>query len=90
MSQPLNRQARLAQEFDTHEPMEWESFGDVSLFEAARGLAIRTATERNYPFYVWRIEVRCESTPEIPVETYQIMTSIVAEVLDPRKGTNDE
>lgn len=85
----MNRQARLDTIGDLDQPNEWVNFGDISLLEAARRMAILAAKEANYPCYEWHIEVRCESYPEIPSDIYTVRTSIMAEVIDPRKGTVD-
>lgn len=81
----LNRQARL------QGSTPWYGYGDVSLLEAARRHA---AKEFRYCGgsidWTWVVEVRCETSPEIPVETYQVRTSVHAEVLDGRKGVGDE
>ena len=82
----MNMQARLDTIGDLDEPNEWVNFGDIPLLEAARRMAILAAKEANYPCYEWHVEVRCESSPEIPPEIYTVRTFIVAEVVDPRKG----
>jgi hypothetical protein len=85
----LNRQARLFCDSDSHPELTWGDYGNVSLLEAARLCAIEAAVFYDQTHnHVWEVEVRCETSPEISIETYQVRTSLVAEILDPRKGSD--
>jgi hypothetical protein len=63
---------------------EWQSHGDVTFFQALRDRAI--AESKKHGTRKWLIDVRCESDPET-VDTFEVQTTIQAEVLNPRKGT---
>jgi hypothetical protein len=73
----MNRQARL------EGSKEWNSYGDRTFFQAIRKLAIDTSDKHGIG--TWVIECRCESDPE-NIETYEVQTSIHAEILNPRNG----
>lgn len=73
----MNRQARLEGSSD------WIDFGDVTFFQAIRSLAIQTSGKHGIG--LWVIECRCSSDPE-KIETYEVLTTIHAEILNPRKG----
>lgn len=73
----MNRQTRL--EGST----QWNSHGNCTFFQAIRNEAIRTSEKHGIG--KWIIEVRCETEPGI-IDTFDVQTSIHAEVLNPRKG----
>lgn len=73
----MNRQARI-------EGAPWESYGNVSFFEAIKRHAIAMSNQRGIG--IWVIQCRCESDP-INIDTFEVQTTIQAEVLNPRKGT---
>jgi hypothetical protein len=73
----MNRQTRL------EGSKEWNSHGNSTFFQAIRNEAIRTSEKHGVG--KWVIEVRCETEPET-IDTYEVQTSIYAEVLNPRKG----
>ena len=73
----INRQARV-------EGAPWESYGNVSFFEAIKRHAIAMSNRRGIG--IWVIQCRCQAEPET-VDTFEVQTTIQAEVLNPRKGT---
>jgi hypothetical protein len=87
--QRLNRQARLHRTDGLIS--NWMNYGSVSLLEAARIEAYRIARSRNLnwacPIAIG-IEVRCETSPEIPLAVFQVKVELVATVLDPRGDTD--
>lgn len=74
----MKRQARFAGE------AVWSDFPNVSLFEAVRQKAITTSLP--LPATV-RVEVRCSESDDIPNDTYDVLVSKHASILNPRKGT---
>lgn len=80
----LNRQARL----DGYD--DWNSYGNVSMYEAARQEALvhsmRAAMRYGSPNYTWFVQVRCEGDPRMPVARVEVKTTLVAEVVNPRQG----
>lgn len=85
MSQKHNRQAR---EYSHHGLRSWHDYGDVSLHEAARRHAVAIATEELVSEEVFPIEVRCQTSPEIPPAVFNVKVELVATVLDPRGDTD--
>lgn len=75
----MNRQARL--EGSTR----WTSYGAASFFYAIKEEAILTSKRNSLCEATWVIECRDETEPEI-IDTFEVQTSIHAEVLNPRKG----
>jgi hypothetical protein len=75
----MNRQARL--EGSTR----WTSYGSSSFFYAIKEEAIRTSKRNSLCEATWVIECRDETEPET-IDTFEVQTSIHAEVLNPRKG----
>ena len=75
-SEPVNRQARI-------EGAPWENYGNVTFFEALKRHAIALSERRGLG--IWVIQCRCESEPET-IDTFEVQTTINAEVLNPRKG----
>lgn len=73
----VNRQARI-------EGAPWESYGNVTFFEALKRHAIALSFCRGLG--IWVIECRCESEPET-IDTFEVQTTIHAEILNPRKGS---
>ena len=73
----MNRQARL------EGSKEWTDYGNSSFFQAIRNEAIRTSEKHGIG--KWVVEVRCESEPEV-IDTFEVQTSIHAEIFNPRKG----
>jgi hypothetical protein len=73
----MMRQARFEGE------AAWSDYPNVSLFEAVRQKAISTNAE--LPATV-RVEVRCSDSDDIPNETYDVLVSKHASILNPRKG----
>jgi len=83
--QKLNRQARL----DSLNPnSSYFDYGDVSLHEAARLHAKKLAEDNDFTSAVFPIEVRCETSPEIPPAVFNVKVELVATVLDPRGDTD--
>lgn len=85
MSQKYNRQARLE---TVTKLTPFYDYGDVSLHEAARLHAKRLAEDNMLTEAVFPIEVRCETSPEIPPAVFQVKVELVATVLDPRGDTD--
>jgi len=83
--QRLNRQARL-QTVNLHSP--FYDYGNVSLHEAARLHAKRLASDNDFTSAVFPIEVRCETSAEIPAAVFNVKVELVATVLDPRGETD--
>lgn len=76
-----NTQARL------EDSEEWNDYGNVSMYEAARKEAVKTSLNTLVmPERVWFIEVRRENDDVILTSTVLVKTTVVAEVLDPRQG----
>jgi hypothetical protein len=75
----LNRQARL------EGSKEWTDYGNVTFFEAIKTHAIMTSQRNSLCPAKWVVEVRCESEPEV-IDTFEVQTSIHAEIFNPRKG----
>ena len=84
--QKLNRQAR---EYSKTGLSAWYDYGSISLHEAARKHAV-AIHERDFFFEKYKIEVRCETSPEIPPAVFQVKVELVATVLDPRGETDKE
>jgi hypothetical protein len=84
--QKLNRQARV-REHSEKRLSGWYDYGSVSLLEAARMHAAFLA-ERDFFFETYKIEVRCETSPEIPPAVFNVKVELVATVLDPRGDTD--
>lgn len=74
----MKRQARFEGE------TAWTDFPNVSLFEAVRQKAVSTTLP--LPATV-RVEVRCSDSDDIPNDTYDVLVSKHASILNPRKGT---
>lgn len=72
----MNRQARLEGSKD------WNSYGNVSFFEALKAEAIGTS-ERSGICGTWVIECRCESDPAV-IATFSVQVTLHAVVLNPR------
>jgi len=85
--QKLNRQAR---EYSQHGLRSWYDYGDVPLHEAARRHAAAIATEELITDETFKIEVRCQTSPEIPAASFRVKVNLVATVLDPRGDTDKE
>ena len=79
----MNRQARLQ-----NPGLLFENYGNVSLLEAARRHAVRLVGRGYYAPNELPIEVRCESSPEIPPRVFQVRIDLVATVLNPRLDTD--
>lgn len=77
----LNRQAR---EYSPTGLRSWHDYGDVALHEAARRHAVAIATEELISDEIFKIEVRCFDSPEIPPQSFRVKVQLVATVLDPR------
>jgi hypothetical protein len=75
----MNRQARL------EGSEEWMSYGRCSFFTAIKWEAIRASRKASMPEYVWVVQCRCESEPDI-IDEFEVRTTLQAEVLNPRKG----
>lgn len=75
----MNRQARL--EGSTR----WTNYGGCIVFYAIKEEAIQTSKSNRLCEAIWVIECRDESDPEI-IDTFEVQTTIHAEVLNPRKG----
>jgi hypothetical protein len=73
----VNRQARL------EGSVKWIDYGNVTFFRAIQNCAIDTSEKHGIG--IWVIECRCESEPET-IDTFEVQTTIEAEVLNPRKG----
>jgi hypothetical protein len=82
--QKLNRQAS---EYFESGLRGWHDYGSVSLLEAAR-MHAEFLAERIGDLSTRKIEVRCESSPEIPPAVFQVKVELVATVLDPRGETD--
>jgi len=83
----MNRQARAVG------CPEWSSYGNVTLYEAGRREAVWQAQLVNFidrHGVDYEIEVRDEDDPEIPVSSNRYRVKLVAEVLNGRKGCDDE
>jgi hypothetical protein len=66
---------------------EWNDYGAVSMYEAARQEAVKTSLSTlGLPQYEWMVEVRREGDSSIPASTVRVKTTVVAEVLNPRQG----
>lgn len=76
----MKRQARFEGE------TVWSDFPNVTLFEAVRQKAITTLLP--LPAKV-RVEVRCSESDDIPNETYDVLVSKQASILNPRKGADE-
>ena len=87
MSQKLNRQARLE---TISKIAQFYDYGDVSLHQAARLHAKRLAEDNLFTEAVFPIEVRCETSPEIPPAVFSVKVELVATVLDPRGETDKQ
>lgn len=77
----LNRQARLE---TVTKLAQFYDYGDVSIHQAARLHAKRLAEDNMLTEAVLPIEVRCETSPEIPPAVFNVKVELVATVLDPR------
>jgi len=83
----MNRQARAVG------CPEWTDYGNVTLFEAGRLEAFWHAAIIDFAETKWadyEIEVRDADDPEIPVSSNTYRVKLIAEVLDGRKGCDDE
>ena len=85
MSKKHNRQARLE---TISKLAQFYEYGDVSLHQAARLHAKRLAEDNMFTEAVFPIEVRCETSPEIPPAVFNVKVELVATVLDPRGDTD--
>lgn len=83
----LNRQAR---EYSPSGLRPWYDYGDAPLHEAARRHAVAIANEELITDEIFKIEVRCQTYPEIPPQSFKVRVSLVARILDPRGGTDKE
>jgi type III secretion system FlhB-like substrate exporter len=83
--QKHNRQAR---EYSQNVLRAWYDYGDVSLHEAARKHAVAIATEELITDETFKIQVRCQTSPEIPPAVFNVKVELVAIVLDPRGDTD--
>ena len=75
----INRQARL---LGAH---VWKSYGNCSFFTAIKWEAIQASRQSKFPEYVWVVQCRCESEPDV-IDEFEVRTTLQAEVLNPRKG----
>lgn len=75
----INRQARL------EGSSIWNSYGNVSFFEAIKAEAIRTSKRNSICEAVWEIECRCETEPDV-MDSFEVQVNLHAEILNPRKG----
>jgi hypothetical protein len=71
------RQAKFSHE------EKWTDYPDCTLFGAVRSHAVKT--DMPLPATV-QVMVRCAETPELPMDGYNVLVSLHAEVLNPRKG----
>jgi len=75
----MNRQARL------EGSKEWTDYGNVTYFQAIRDCAIQASRKCGLVDVKWIVEARCMTEPE-SVDTFEVQTSLHAEILEPRKG----
>lgn len=83
----MNRQARIVG------CPEWTDYGHVTLFDAGRREAVWQAQLVNFIHrhgVDYKIEVRDADDLEIPVSVNTYRVKLVAEVIDGRKGCDDE
>ncbi len=85
MSQKHNRLARLA---TVNPNTVFSHYGDVSLHEAARLHAKKLAYDNDFTTATFPIEVKCQTSPEIPPAVFNVKVELVATVLDPRGETD--
>ena len=89
----MNRQARVVWEVPRWDCpgkqiqalSEWQSYGNVTFFEAVRDLALQ-ASDRKKSVDQVKIEVRDEHDPSIPPAVFDVEVTREARVLNPRQG----
>ena len=77
-----NTQARL------EGSKEWNDYGAVAMYEAAKQEAIKSAIKCSCSDYEWLVEVRWENDDTMPAIIVKVKTLVSAEIINPRRGAD--